>query len=294
MGAALVLGRARRSVHLVDAGGQRNSVSAHMHGTLSRDGESPATYYAAGRDELDRYAVTTTTGTVERLGAAAARSGHDGWTADLADGRRLTGRRLVVATGLVDRLPGVRGLGELWGRDVVSCPYCHGWEVAGTEFALLATRPAHLSRAVLLTQWSPRVRVFLHHMEIGDVDADLRKTAEAAGAEIVGGPVAEVMAAAGRLTAVRTADGRSFAHAVLFVVPDLVPRTELLAGIGAVLDNDGWPVVNGAGVTSVPGVWAIGNAVSSAHKVIHAAASGTTAAEAVNEDLLYADLGISR
>lgn len=293
MGAALVLGRARRSVHLIDAGNQRNNVSAQMHGTLSRDGDSPAAFQAAGREELTRYAVTTTTGSVRYLGPVED-NGHGGWTAELADGGRLTGRRLVVATGLVDRLPEVPGVGESWGRDVVSCPYCHGWEVAGGELALLVTKPAHLTRAVLLTQWSPRVRMFLHHIDIGDLDVELRKTAEAAGVEIVGGPVAEVATQAGRLTAIRTADGHSFAHPVLFVVPDLEPRTELLAGIGAALDGDGWPVVDASGATSVPGVWAIGNVVNSAHKVIHATASGTTAAEAVNEDLLYADLGVSR
>lgn len=294
MGAALVLGRARRSVHLVDAGDQRNAVSAHMHGTLSRDGESPAAFYAAGRDELTRYCVTTTTGHVAHLVAGDGDSWRSVWTAHLSDGGRLTGRRLVVATGLVDRLPDVPGVGELWGRDVVSCPYCHGWEVAGAEFALLATRPAHLSRAVLLTQWSPRVRVFLHHIAIDEIDADLRETAEVAGVEIVDGPVAEVVTDAGRLAAVRTEDGRSFAHPVLFVVPDLAPRTELLAELGADLDENGWPVVGPSGATSVPGVWAVGNTVGSAHKVIHAAASGSTTAEAVNEDLLYAGLRVSR
>jgi thioredoxin reductase len=293
MGAALVLGRARRSVHLVDSGDQRNAVSAHMHGTLSRDGESPAAFYAAGRDELARYAVTTTTGHVDHLAAGDGDSGRR-WTAHLSGGGRLTGRRLVVATGLVDRLPDVPGVGALWGRDVVSCPYCHGWEVAGAEFALLATRPAHLSRAVLLTQWSPRVRVFLHHIESDEIDADLREIAGAAGLEIVDGPVVEVVSGAGRLASGRTADGRSFAHPVLFVVPELVPRSELLAELSAELDDGGWPVVDPSGATSVPGVWAVGNAVSSAHKVIHAAASGATTAEAVNEDLLYTGLRVSR
>lgn len=77
-------------------------------------------------------------------------------------------------------------------------------------------------------------------------------------------------------------------------MPDLTPRTELLAGLGADLDGDGWPVVDPSGAASVPGVWAIGNAASSAHKVIHAAAPDTSAAEAVNDDLLHTDIASVR
>lgn len=196
----------------------------------------------------------------------------------------------MVATGLVDGLPDVPGLAGLWGRDVLSCPYCHGWEVAGAPFALLATRPAHLTRAVLLTQWSPRVRVFPHHLDPAELDPDLLGTAQHAGVELVDGPVTGVVTYHGRLAALRTADGGYFEHPVLFVVPDLAPRIALLTGLGAAVDPAGWPVVDPTGATTIAGVWAIGNTTSSAHKVIHAAAADATAAEAINEDLLHTDL----
>jgi thioredoxin reductase len=290
LSAALVLGRARRSVHVIDAGAPRNRVAEHMHGTLSRDTTSPAEFLAAGRAELARYRVQITSGEVRAVQRAPGEDGRGRWVAHLDDGTRIPARRLVVATGLVDQLPAVPGLAPLWGRDVVSCPYCHGWEVADQHLALLATAPGDLARAVLLTQWSTRVRVFTHQLDPAQFDPALRVTAEAAGIELVTGPVAELVTTRGRLTGIRLADGASYEHPVLFVVPGLEPRAALLTALGAATDAAGWPVVDAAGATSVDGVWAVGNTTDSGHKVIHAAAHGSTAAQAVNEDLLHADL----
>ena len=292
LSAALVLGRARRSVLVVDAGRPRNGVAAHMHGTLTRDTTPAADYLAAGRAELARYDVRVVAG--EAITAARARArdadGLGPWTVTLSDGGSIEGRRLVVATGLVDQLPDIPGLADLWGRDVVSCPYCHGWEIAEHAFALLATAPGHLARAVLLRQWSSRVRVLLHHVDREQLDPATAAAATTAGVEVVDGPVRELITTGGRLTGVRLETGVEYPHPVLFVVPTLVPRTGLLAGLGAATDPDGWPVVDATGATSAAGVWAIGNTADSGHKVIHAAAHGATAAQAINEDLLHADL----
>jgi thioredoxin reductase len=293
---ALVLGRARRSVLVVDAGHPRNETAAHIHGTLTRDATPPADYLAAARAELARYDVGVVTGQATTAAPAtepgeAATVGRERWTVTLSDGATATGRRLVVATGLVDELPAVPGLAALWGRDVVSCPYCHGWEVADQPFALLATAPGHLARAVLLTGWSSRVRVFLHHLDRDHLDPATLATATAAGVEIVDGPVRDLVTTpAGRLSGIRLASGVEYPHPVLFVVPVLVPRTGLLTTLGAATDPDGWPDVDATGATTLAGVWAVGNTADSGHKVIHAAAHGATAAQAINEDLLHTDL----
>ncbi len=289
---ALVLGRARRSVLVVDAGRPRNGVAEHMHGTLSRDTTPSGDYLAAGRGELARYDVAVDTGEATSA-APEAGGGGDGrgpWAVTLSDGSAVRGRRLVVATGLVDELPDLPGLTPLWGRDVLSCPYCHGWEIADQPFALLATAPGHLARAVLLTGWSSRVRVFLHHVDRDQLGPAALATAAAAGVELVDGPVRELVTTRGRLSGVRLDSGDEYAHAVLFIVPTLTPRTGLLTDLGAATDPGGWPVVDATGATSLGGVWAVGNTVDSSHKVIHAAAHGATAAQAINEDLLRTDL----
>src|SRR5215210_9408268 len=124
LGGALMLGRSRRSVLLVDAGEPRNAPASGVHGFLTRDGMAPAALLEAGRTEVRGYGVRVLDGRV-----ASAESGDGGFTLTLEDGRRVDARRLLVTTGLVDELPDVPGVRERWGRDVLHCPYCHGWEV---------------------------------------------------------------------------------------------------------------------------------------------------------------------
>lgn len=134
LSAALILGRSRRRTLVVDAGEPRNAPAAHMHGVLSRDGMSPAAYLEAGRCEIAEYGVEWRTGRV----TGATPDGQDGFTVALADGTAVGARRLVVTTGLVDELPKLEGVAERWGRDVLHCPYCHGWEVRDRAFGVIA------------------------------------------------------------------------------------------------------------------------------------------------------------
>src|SRR5690606_25858766 len=130
LSAALVLGRARRRTLVVDAGEPRNAPSAHMQGYLSRDGMSPAGFLAVGREEIARYGVELVRGRVTDVAR-----GED-FAVSLEDGREVRARRLIVATGLRDELPGVPGVAERFGRDVLHCPFCHGWEVRDEPFGV--------------------------------------------------------------------------------------------------------------------------------------------------------------
>src|SRR5690606_29520712 len=121
---AVTLGRARRSVVVVDAGSPRNAPATGVHGFLTRDGIGPRELVEIGRAEVERYG-----GTVLPATAVAARRTDDGFEVTLDDGRTIVARRLLVTTGLTDELPDVPGVAQRWGRDVVHCPYCHGWEV---------------------------------------------------------------------------------------------------------------------------------------------------------------------
>src|SRR4051812_29475208 len=125
LSAALVLSRARRKILLVDTGQQRNAPASHLHGYLSRDGMPPAELLAAGRREVNSYGGEIVAGTVTNL----VPDGRSAFWAILADGQRVSSRRLLVTTGLHDVLPDIPGLGDRWARDVLHCPYCHGHEV---------------------------------------------------------------------------------------------------------------------------------------------------------------------
>ncbi|MGW3988748.1 NAD(P)/FAD-dependent oxidoreductase [Streptomyces sp. NPDC004830] len=287
LSAALVLGRARIRTLVVDAGEPRNAPAAHMQGYLSRDGMPPAEFLAAGRAEVTGYGVELVRDRVVEVGR------DEDFTVVLAGGRTVRARRLVVATGLEDELPDVPGVAERFGRDVLHCPFCHGWEVRDQPFGVLATSPASVHQALMVSQWSKDVRFFLHRVAEEELsDVDLRRLA-AAGVDVVPAEVAGLVVEDDRLTGVRLADGTVHARSVLFAAPRPVPRTGLLERLGAELHETpfgAYPVVDATGLTTVPGVWAAGNAIGFAEQVVHAASGGYRAASAIVGDLLMADL----
>lgn len=288
LSAALVLGRARRSTLVVDAGEPRNAPAAHMHGYLTRDGMAPDAFLATGREEIARYGVDL----VRDRAVTAARDGAD-FVVTLAGGRSVRARALVVATGLKDELPDVPGLAERFGRDVLHCPYCHGWEVRDRPFGVLAGNPLGVHQALMVSQWSKDVVFFPHEVDEDDLtDVDLRRLA-AAGVDVVPGRVAGLEVADDRLTGVRLADGTVHERSVLFAAPRPVPRDELLVALGAELRATpfgSYPVIDERGLTTVPGLWAAGNASGFAEQVINAASRGYRAGAAINGELLLADL----
>ncbi|MET9566141.1 NAD(P)/FAD-dependent oxidoreductase [Streptomyces tauricus] len=289
LSAALVLGRARRSVLVIDGGEPRNAPAAHMQGYLTRDGMSPAEFLAVGREEIARYGVEL----VRDLAVDVARDADGEFDVTLGGGRRVHGRRLFVATGLADELPAVPGVAERFGRDVLHCPYCHGWEVRDQAFGVLATTPMGVHQALMVSQWSKDVTLFLHTVAEEELaDEDLRRLA-AAGVAVVPGEVAGLDVEDDRLTAVRLADGTAHARSVLFVAPRAVPRTGLLEQLGADLQETpfgSYAVVDATGLTSVPGVWAAGNAIGFGEQVVNAASGGYRAGATINGELLFADL----
>ncbi|MFB7512158.1 NAD(P)/FAD-dependent oxidoreductase [Streptomyces sp. NPDC056144] len=289
LSAALILGRSRRRTLVIDAGEPRNAPAAHMQGVLSRDGMSPAEYLAAGRAEIAAYGVEWRDG--RAIGAEA--DGRGGFTVTLADGGVVASRRLVVTTGLVDEeLPAVDGLAGRWGRDVLHCPYCHGWEVRDRAFGVIAhpTMPAH--QALVVAHWSKDVTLFLHTAaEPTEREAALL---DAAGVEVVRGEVAGLVVEDDALTGVRLADGRTVPREVLFAAAArFTPRDGVLRQLGAELrDTPFGPfvAVDETGRTSVPGVWAAGNVTGAHEQVVNAVSGGYRAGVALNAELLFGDL----
>ncbi|MEU8294004.1 NAD(P)/FAD-dependent oxidoreductase [Streptomyces pseudogriseolus] len=287
LSAALVLGRARHRTLVVDAGEPRNAPSAHMQGYLSRDGMPPAEFLALGREEIAAYGVE-----LVRDRVVDVARGED-FTVALERGGRVRARRIVVATGLKDEMPGVPGVAERFGRDVLHCPFCHGWEVRDEPFGVLASSAAGVHQALMVSRWSKDVTFFLHRVAEEELsDLDLRRLA-AAGVDVVPGEVAGLVVEDDRLTGVRMADGTVHPRSVLFVAPRPVPQTGLLEGLGAEMNETPfgtYPVVDPTGLTSVPGVWAAGNAIGFAEQVVHAASGGYRAASAIVGDLRMTDL----
>ena len=182
LSAALVLVRARRAVVVVDARAPRNAPAAHLHGFLSRDGMPPRELLAAGRAEVSGYGGRLIDDTVVAI--------DPGFQVRLANASPLWARRILVATGLRDELPDIPGVRERWGRDLLRCPYCHGYEVRDQPLGVLGGAPEAVQHALLIRQWSPDVTLFPH---TDAVDPEQRDHLAARGIRIVDGTIARLV-----------------------------------------------------------------------------------------------------
>lgn len=284
---ALTLARARRSVLVVDSGEPRNAPASGVHGFLTRDGVNPAMLLETGREEVSRYGADLLDGRV-----ASAERAEDRFVVTLDDGISVGARRLLIATGLVDELPDVPGVRERWGRDVLHCPYCHGWEVRNWPIGVLASGPRAAHQAVLFRQWTDDVALFVHTAP-RPTDEEAEELA-ARGIAVVEGEVASLEVVGDRLAGVRMSGGEVIARRIVVVMPRFVARTEMLAGLG--LETTVHPLGVGeqvesdaTGLTAVPGVWVAGNVADLMANVIGAAESGVRAGAAINADLVAED-----
>jgi thioredoxin reductase len=283
LSAALVLGRARRQVAVVDAGQPRNAPAEHMQGFLSRDGMPPSDLLRIGRSEVSGYGVELIDGQVASI--------DPGFAVRLVGEEALTARRILLATGVRDELPDIPGVHERWGRDLLHCPYCHGWEVRDQPLGVLGTRPDAVQHALLLRQWSEDVVYFAH--TAAPAAHDVGKLT-ARGVKIVSGAVKRLVVERDRLTGVELADGRVVSRAAVFIRPVNVPHPDgLAAGLGCGLNDAGFPIVDGSGRTTVDAVWCVGNAVDPRLQVISSAGAGSVAAIAINADLVHEDVSIA-
>ncbi|MDV6277014.1 NAD(P)/FAD-dependent oxidoreductase [Rhodococcus erythropolis] len=286
LSAALVLGRARRTVAVIDYGKPRNAPAAHMHGFLSRDGIPPGELLTVGRSESQTYGVEFKQDDVVDV---SWRGIEPGFVVELSGCTTLETRTVLVATGLRDSLPEIPGIQELWGRSVLHCPYCHAYEISDQPIGILGgdAREMSLHQAFLLRQWSSDVMFFPHHISL---TPDERARLAAHGVTVVDGPVSGLIRERGELKAVEFDNGQLVARSALFVAPRFIPNDTHLTRLGCKTGPTGFVAVAPSGATSVPGVWGAGNVVDPRAQVIGAAAAGSTAAIAINGYLVEQDV----
>ncbi|MFJ8143252.1 NAD(P)/FAD-dependent oxidoreductase [Streptomyces sp. NPDC096013] len=288
---ALILARSLRSVVVIDSGAPRNAPADAVHGLLALDGTPPSEILRRGREQVRQYGGRVVHGQVVSAEPTAPSADGDlRFTVTLADGRHITARRILVATGVKDVLPEVPGLAEHWGHSVVHCPYCHGWEVRDEPIGILATGPASIGHALLFRQLTEDLTYFTHGT---DLDEDTRARFAARGIRVIDTPITEVVNDAdGALAGVRLADGQVVARRVLAVGPRMQGRTQGLEGLGLPVED--LPVGRGfasgtAGITEVPGVWVAGNVTDPVAQVGASAAAGALAGANINLMLATAD-----
>ena len=301
--AALMLGRARRRVLVVDAGEPRNRFAAHMHGVLGHEGLEPAELLRRGREEVRGYGVEVRAGSVTGIhddndddnGGASGSVGPSGLPSPsvrllvtFADAPPAYARSVILASGQTDALPDIPGLREFWGTGVLHCPYCHGWEVRGRRLAVLGTSPMSLHQVQLVRQWSDQL-VFLT-VGLDRPDTELAERLRARGVAIEDSPVERVLSerdqdGRDRLSGVRLTDGRELELDAIFVAPEARPHDSVVSGLALEQTTSPMgtvPETDFTGRTSHPRVWAVGNVANPGATVPVSMAAGSMAGGMVN------------
>ncbi|MGH8777252.1 MAG: FAD-dependent oxidoreductase [Jiangellaceae bacterium] len=285
LAAALQLGRQRRSVIVVDAGEPRNAPAAHMHGYLGREGTPPAGLTTVGREEVRSYGGEVLDGRVVEV----TRTDDGRFRVALVGGHAILARRVLAATGLVDELPDIEGLAPYWGRDVIHCPFCHGFEVRDRCIVQILTHPMGLHPTGLFRQLSPQLTIIVH--DGVEVDRSQLQILRADGVDIVDGHVDRIMTGDdGHVAAVELAGGRRIAADAVVVSPRFRVRAEPFVplglrtsahptGLGDVVETDA------TGATAVPGLYAAGNVTDPSQQVLQAAANGGCVGAMISFDL---------
>jgi thioredoxin reductase/SAM-dependent methyltransferase len=290
LAAALQLGRQRRAVIVVDAGEPRNAPAAHMHGFLGRDGAPPSELTAAGREEVRRYGGEVIPGRVTEV----TRSDEEGFRLELAGGNAIVARRVLAATGLADELPEVDGLRERWGREVIHCPFCHGYEARDRRIVQIVDHPRGLHTAGLWRQLTDRLTLVLQ----GGVEAagPELEALRAGGVDVREGPVSRVVTGAeGGAASVELAGGERIEADALAVGPRFRARAEPFlplglrpaphpSGLGDHVETDA------TGATAIPGLYAAGNVADPSQQVLQAAADGARVGAMISFSLADDDL----
>jgi thioredoxin reductase len=282
LSAALMLGRCRRRVLLCDDGKPRNRHSRCLHGYLTRDGIAPGELNAIGRSELHQYGVEQRT-----VSVSGAERRDDAFHVSLADGDAEQARFLLIATGVVDELPDIKGLRECYGRSVFHCPYCDGWEQRDRRLAVFGRGKSGVQLALSLKTWSSQVMLLTNGWRL---DPAGRSRLSRNGIALVSAPILRIEHEDGDLRHIDFDGHDRLALDAMFFTTAQHPRCDLAASLGCAFNKKGTVETGTLSDTNIPGVFVAGDASHDAQFVVVAAAEGVKAALAINQALQRAEL----
>ena len=285
LSAALILGRCCRSVVVFDTGRPRNAASHAMHGFLSRDGVPPLEFLRLAREELRQY-DTVSVRDAEVVSAECQADKRFAVTLD--GGERVTSRKLLLATGVVDNVPDIPRIREFYGRSVFHCPYCDGWEVRNQPIAVYGNHERGLGLSLELTGWS-RDLVLCTDGPC-DIDAAGRARLARHGVAVREDRIAELDGRDGMLSEIVFTDGSRLARRAMFFTTGQSQQSDLLVRLGCEFNEKGTVRTGKYETTHLPGLFVAGDASRDVQWVVVAAAEGAEAAFAINTDLLKEDL----
>ncbi len=279
LNAALVLGRARKKVAVIDEGRPRNAVTQETHGFLTRDGVRPSEFRRIAREEIGAYpSVSFLADTVMSISGA---DGH--FEAATAQGNILTSRKLLFAVGMKDRPLDIPGLAAVYGRSAFVCPYCDGWELRDQPLVIINKGAELMHFAPLISGWTDRFVICTNGPD--ELTDDQRDELRRHRVPKLESPIRHIDSEEGIVRQVVLEDGTSVPCRGIFFKPELVMGSDLPRTLGCTMTEMGTIEVDIFGKTSVPGIYSAGDAASRLHQAVAAAAMGATTAATVNNEL---------
>ncbi|WP_178075945.1 NAD(P)/FAD-dependent oxidoreductase [Paenibacillus oralis] len=279
LNAALVLGRARKSVVVIDEGRPRNRVTGESHGFLTRDGIKPGEFRRIAKEQIQAY---PTVHFVEDT--AAAVTGEDGhFQITAAQGETFHAKKLLFAAGMKDAPLDIPGLAEVYGKSAFVCPYCDGWEMRDRPLVVIVPRDHALHMAQMISGWTAQFSVCTH--EQGEWTEEQREELRRHQVPVFDLPVERIDSQEGMVRQVVLKDGRAVPCSGIFFAPRLVPGSSLPQTLGCDMTESGAMIVDDLGKTNVPGIYGAGDAASAKYQVIAAAAAGALTGIAINNEL---------
>jgi thioredoxin reductase len=283
LSAAMYVARGRRSVCVIDGGSPRNRFALQSHGFLGQDGSAPGAILATARSQVASYPTVTF---VEGRAVTAAKAPH-GFSVTLATGEIVESARLVLAYGISDELPSIPGLAERWGKSVIHCPYCHGFEFSGRPLGVLNVSSRSSHQAALISEWGPTT----FYLNGGpEPDEETLTSLRSRGVAIERTPVRALHGEDLELSAIELTDGRMSKVNALYIGPRTRLNSDIAQQLGCDLEEGNLgPVIrtDGQKMTSVPGVYAAGDITRSMHNVTFASADGVMAGTSVHQSLVF-------
>ncbi|GAB3729698.1 NAD(P)/FAD-dependent oxidoreductase [Spirosoma lituiforme] len=288
LSAALVLGRSLRKVLVIDNGKPCNRQTPHSHNFLTRDGETPANIAAIAREQVLHYpTVSFLSGLVIK-----AQADTDGFKVETADEQQFSTRKLILATGVADIMPPISGFAECWGRSVLHCPYCHGYEVAGQRLGILANGDTAYELVRLIQHWSANLTLFTNG--VSTLTADQRQVIEQLNVPIIELSLTAIAHEQGQLTALQFTDESTYALDALYSRVLYQQHTDLAEQLGCTMAESGLIATAEFGKTNVPGVHTAGDNSSPMRQVSMAVTNGNLAGVWINRELMDEDLSARR
>lgn len=279
--AAIQLARARQKVVLIDAGLPRNRFASASHGFLGQDGRAPGAIMQDASGQLLNYAAAE----ILREEASDAVRMADHFAVRLLSGDERRARRLVLATGVTDTLPDIPGMAERWGKTVLHCPYCHGYEVRDRRLGIIANHPMSAHQAALIPDWGPAT---YFTQGVYEPEPEQAALLERRGVAIERTPVVALIGETPDLQAVQLADGRAIEMGAVFTAPRTRQTSPIAERLGCTMEEGPtgpFVKVDAWGLTSVPGVYAAGDATSPMHNATIASAAGVLAGIGAHQSL---------